>query len=219
MSTTPHDTLGFAHRWLPPTGAGEAAGTTLLLLHGTGGNEDDLIPLGRMLLPGAGMLSPRGQVLERGMPRFFRRLAEGVFDLEDLARRTDELGTFVDAAAAAYGFDRERVIAAGFSNGANIAASLLLRRPGALRGAVLLSPMLPFEPPATPSLAGTAVFIGAGRTDPMVPVAQVERLAAVLRDGGADVVLHWEPGGHGITPSEITAAQHWLGTAIAAPAR
>ena len=219
MSTTPHDALGFAHRWLPPTAAGDAAGTTLLLLHGTGGNEDDLLPLGRLLLPGAAMLSPRGRVLETGMPRFFRRLAEGVFDLQDLAHRTDELAAFVDAAAGHYGFDRDRVIAAGFSNGANIAASLLLRRPGALRGAVLLSPMLPFEPPTVPSLAGTSVFIGAGRTDAMVPIAQVEKLATVLRDGGAEVELHWEPGGHGITQTEISAAQRWLAGRVAPASR
>ena len=146
MTTTPQsaESLGYAHRWVPGDGT---TPKTLLLLHGTGGDEDDLLPLGRALLPGAAMLSPRGNVLERGMPRFFRRLAEGVLDQEDLARRTEELARFVDAAAAAYGFSRDGVIAAGFSNGANIAASLLLRRgAGALRGAALFSPMLPFEP-------------------------------------------------------------------------
>src|SRR5690606_6783393 len=139
----------------------------LLLLHGTGGDESDLLPLGRTILPGAGMLSPRGKVLECGAPRFFRRLAEGVLDQEDLAQRTDELGRFATAAAEAYGFRPDGVVAVGFSNGANIASSLLLRQPGILRGAILLSPMVPFEPELLPDLAGTFVFIGAGRRDPI----------------------------------------------------
>jgi glyoxalase family protein len=203
------DALGFLHRYLPPAAGAEPAGsTTLLLLHGTGGDEDNLISLGRALLPGAGLLSPRGKVLERGMPRFFRRLAEGVFDQEDLARRTDELADFVGAAATTYNLRRDGIVAVGFSNGANIAASLLLRRPGVLRGAVLLSPMVPFEPSAPPELAGTSVFIGAGRSDTMVP--QVVRLAEILREGGAEVTLHWEPGGHEISPGIVSAAQEWL---------
>jgi predicted esterase/catechol 2,3-dioxygenase-like lactoylglutathione lyase family enzyme len=205
------DALGFVHRYLPPTAPAERAGNvTLLLLHGTGGDEDDLIPLGRMLLPGAAILSPRGRVMEGTAARFFRRLAEGVLDQEDLARRTEELATFVEAAAVTYGFDREGMIAVGFSNGANIAASLLLRRPGLLRGAVLLSPMVPFEPEEPAALAGTHVFIGAGRTDRMVPAEQSERLARLLGDGGAEVTLHWEPGGHGITENEVLAAQRWI---------
>jgi predicted esterase len=182
------DALGFIHRYLPPTAGAELAGsTTLLLLHGTGGDEEDLIPLGRALLPGAGMLSPRGKVLERGAPRFFKRLAEGVFDQEDLARRTAELAEFIEAAAKAYRLDRQAIVAVGFSNGANIAASLLLRSPGLLRRAVLLSPMVPFEPGGSPALTGTSVFIGAGRADPIVPVAQAERFAEALRQAGASV--------------------------------
>ncbi|HET6579675.1 MAG TPA: VOC family protein [Gemmatimonadales bacterium] len=209
--------LGFVHRYLPPTtGVEGAASITLLLLHGTGGDEDDLVPLGRALLPGAGLLSPRGKVLERGAPRFFRRLAEGVFDQEDLARRTEELGDFVEGAAATYGLDRDGIVAVGFSNGANIAASLLLRRPGLLRGAVLLSPMVPFEPAVLPGLAGTAVFIGAGRSDPIAPAGQAERLAELFRGSGAEVTLHWEPGGHAVTPAEVEAARAWL---LRGPAR
>ena len=170
------DALGFVHRYLPPTTHAErAAHTTLLLLHGTGGDEDDLIPLGRSLLPGAGILSPRGKVLEGGAPRFFRRISPGKFDLEDLARQTEALASFVDAAATTYRLDRDRIVAVGFSNGANIAASLLLRRGAHLRGAVLLSPMLPFEPDALPSLSGVSVFIGAGRA----------RSDGLTRDGGA----------------------------------
>lgn len=203
--------LGFIHRYQPPAAASSPEGrVTLLLLHGTGGDEDDLLPLGRMLLPGAGLLSPRGKVLEQGMPRFFRRLAEGVFDQEDLARRTTELAEFVAAAASAYRLDRVRIVAVGFSNGANIAASVLLRAPGLLRAAVLLSPMPPFEPETRPDLAGTSVFIGAGRTDPIVPPEQAERLAHILRDRGAGVTMHWDPGGHTITPALVTATQRWL---------
>jgi predicted esterase/catechol 2,3-dioxygenase-like lactoylglutathione lyase family enzyme len=203
--------IGFVHRYVPPpAGSASANGTTLLLLHGTGGDEESLIPLGRALLPGAGLLSPRGNVLERGAPRFFRRVAEGVFDLEDLARRSDELADFIAAAAARYGLDPDRIVAVGFSNGANIAASVLLRRPGALGAAVLLSPVVPFEPDARPNLAGTAVLIGAGKADAIALPDQAERLAALLRGAGADVTLHWEPGGHAVTEPEVAAARAWL---------
>jgi predicted esterase len=200
--------LGFIHTYVHPAHPG--ASTTLLMLHGTGGDEHDLLPLGRALLPGAGMLSPRGKVLENGMPRFFRRLAEGVFDQQDLARRTDELGTFIDEASTQYGFDRTRLVAVGFSNGANIAASLLLKRGAVLRGAVLLSPMLPFEPERVPDLKSAAVFIGAGRRDPIVATSQVDALAASLERGGAAVSLHWHNGGHTITNDELEAAQQWI---------
>jgi predicted esterase/catechol 2,3-dioxygenase-like lactoylglutathione lyase family enzyme len=211
------DALGFVHRYIPPAAGAELAGsTTLLLLHGTGGDEEDLIPLGRDLLPGAGVLSPRGKVLERGAPRFFRRIAEGVFDQEDLAHRTGELAEFIEAAAKTYELDRDGIVAVGFSNGANIAASLLLRRPGLLRGAVLLSPMVPFEPDALPALTGTSVFIGAGRADPIVPAAQAERLAELLRQAGATVTLHWEPGGHAVSKGEVDAARQWIAQCLAA---
>ena len=207
------DALGFVHRYIPPSADGElAGGTTLLLLHGTGGDEEDLLPLGRALLPGAGMLSPRGKVLEGGAPRFFRRLAEGVFDQEDLARRTTELTTFVTGAAKAYDLDTNGIVAVGFSNGANIAASVLLRGGGVVRAAVLLSPMVPFEPDTLPDLKSTSVFIGAGRADPIAPAEQSERLAEILRRAGADVTLHWTPGGHGITKSEVDAARTWIGS-------
>ena len=205
------DALGFIHRYVPPTAGAElACSTTLLLLHGTGGNEEDLLPLGRALLPGAGMLSPRGKVLERGAPRFFRRIKEGVFDQEDLAHRTGELAAFIEAAARTYNLDRDGIVAVGFSNGANIGASLLLRHPGLLRGAVLLSPMVPFEPDPRPDLTGTSVFIGAGRADPIASAAQAERLAELLRQAGASVTLHWEPGGHAVTEGEMEAARQWI---------
>jgi predicted esterase/catechol 2,3-dioxygenase-like lactoylglutathione lyase family enzyme len=207
------DALGFVHRYVPPSAEGDlAGGTTLLLLHGTGGDESDLLPLGRALLPGAALLSPRGKVLERGAPRFFRRLSEGVFDLEDLALRTAELADFIEAASRFYQLNRDRIIAVGFSNGANIAASLLLRGSGGVRRAVLLSPMMPFEPQVLPDLAGTGVFIGAGKSDPIVPVEQVTRLVAALEQGGAKVTVHWEQGGHGITSAEVDAARTWIMT-------
>ena len=205
------DALGFVHRYVSPEAGSElAGGTTLLLLHGTGGDENDLLPLGRSLLPGAGMLSPRGKVLERGAPRFFRRLAEGVFDQEDLARRTEELAQFIDAASTTYALERDGIVAVGFSNGANIASSLLLRRPGLLRGAVLLSPMVPYEPEALPDLSATAVFIGAGRNDPIAPAEQVERLASMFQKAGADVTVHWQNAGHTVTKDELDAAQRWI---------
>lgn len=197
----------FEHRFVPAT---TDEPRTLLLLHGTGGNEDDLLPLAQMLLPGGAILSPRGQVLEHGMPRFFRRLAEGVFDLDDLRARTAGLADFVSWAAGEYGFDPGQVTAIGFSNGANIAASLLLLRPATLAGAVLFRVMVPLEPETAPTLAGVRVMIGAGRNDPLVRPSEVERLALMLKTAGAAVSLHWEPSGHQLTPGDVTAARAWL---------
>lgn len=205
------DELGFIHRYIPRAANAELTrSTTLLLLHGTGGDEDNLVSLGRTLLPGAALLSPRGKVNEGGALRFFRRIREGVFDQKDLALRTEELAQFVEAATETYGLDPSGIVAVGFSNGANIAGSLLLRRPGLIRRAVLLSPMIPFEPEPLPDLTGTSVFIGAGRADTMVPAAQTELLAELLRESGVDVTIQWEAGGHAIAPGEIKAAQEWL---------
>lgn len=198
--------LGWTHRWEP----GRPGGTTLLLLHGTGGDEHDLIPLGRSLAPEAHLLAPRGQVLEAGMPRFFRRLAMGVFDEADLVARTLALADFVGAAATRYGFDAERVIAVGFSNGANIAAATMLLRPDVLAGAVLLRAMVPLRPPVPPDLTGRAAFLAAGRLDTMVPAANTEELAAMLKNAGAEVTLHWSPGGHGIEARDVEAARGWI---------
>lgn len=203
----------FIYRFSP----GRADAPTLLLLHGTGGNEDDLIPVGRELSPDAALLSPRGKVLERGMPRFFRRLAEGVFDHEDLMARTHELADFVRAAPERDGFDPRGVFAVGFSNGANIAASLLLLHPRLLRGAILFRPMVPFVPPSPPDLSGIPVFIGAGQADPLVPAAETERLAALLRTAGAAVTLHWAPAGHQLTAGELAAAKTWGARCLASP--
>jgi phospholipase/carboxylesterase len=199
--------LGFVHCYLP--GENES-GPTLLLLHGTGGNEEDLIPLGRELAPGAAVLSPRGKVSEYGAPRFFRRLAEGVFDHEDLLFRTHELAEFVEAASEAYGLDPSKVVAVGYSNGANVAASMILLHPGLLRAAVLFRAMVPFEPDVTPDLSGMPVFLAAGRMDRMIPPDNTQRLADILDEAGADVDLRWRDTGHPLTYEEVGEAKEWL---------
>lgn len=201
----------FDHRFVP----GTVDGPTLLLLHGTGGNEDDLLPLGGLLAPGAALLSPRGQVLEGGMPRFFRRLAEGVFDEADLHARTHDLAAWIRVAVDEYAIDPARLVAVGFSNGANIAASLLLLHPGLLRAAVLFRAMTPFEPESLPALDGRAVYMGEGRADPLIPAANAERLAALLREAGAEVALRWQPGGHALTRADVDDAAAWLGGVLA----
>jgi predicted esterase len=182
---------------------------TLLILHGTGGNEHDLLPLGRALAPEAGLLSPRGKVLEHGKPRFFRRLAEGVFDVEDLKQRAADLGDFITEAAARYGFDPTRLTAVGFSNGANIASALLLLRPGVLAGAVLFRAMVPLIPDPLPTLSAR-VLISNGRTDPLVSADETERLASLLTSAGAGVDVVWQPVGHQLTEGDVTAARQWL---------
>jgi phospholipase/carboxylesterase len=200
--------MDFIHRFIPASKPETAR--TLLLLHGTGGDENDMIPLGRDLDPNAALLSPRGQVLENGMPRFFRRLAEGVFDEEDVVRRAHELADFVGVAAARYEFDPKHVIAVGFSNGANVAAAILLLRPEVLAGAVLLRAMVPIVPPVLPDLAHAGVLLSSGTQDTIVPVENAERLAAMLRKAGADVALRLEPAGHSLALGDIKAAKEWL---------
>jgi predicted esterase len=200
--------LGFDHVYQP--GRDDL---TLMLLHGTGGDEHDLVGLGRRLAPEAALLSPRGKVLEGGMPRFFRRLAVGQLDIPDLLERTDELARFVTAAANEYELDPRQIVALGFSNGANIAVSVLLRRPGLLRGAELLRPMLPYEPRETPALAGTDVLIDAGESDPYSSPEQTHRLAEILRTGGAAVSLHTEPrAGHNLTQNDLAQTARWIAT-------
>jgi predicted esterase len=205
-----------AHRFEPA--AGGAAARTLLLLHGTGGDEHDLVALGRLLDPAAALLAPRGTVIENGMHRFFRRHAEGVFDLDDLRERTAELAAFARAASGAYGFDPARLFAAGFSNGANIAAGLLLLAPGTLAGAVLMRAMVPIDPDPRPELPGVPVLMLAGRQDPIVSQLETERLAALLRACGADVTLHWQSTGHALDREEPALARDWLAE-VAARAR
>lgn len=204
--TTP--TLTFIHQFVP---AQTDDAPTLVLLHGTGGDENNLLDLGRLLDPEAALLSPRGKVLEQGMPRFFRRLAMGVFDLEDLQQRTHELADFVSAAAQTYNLNPRRMIAVGFSNGANIAASTLLLRPETFAAAVLFHPMVPLVPDELPDLANMPVFVGAGRLDTMIPPEQAEKLALLLQSAGAGVTLAWQPGGHTLTQAEVQAAAAWLG--------
>jgi predicted esterase len=195
----------FIHEFVP--GRSER---TLLLLHGTGGNERDLLSLGRELDRDVSLLSPRGQVLENGMPRFFRRLAEGVFDLEDLKRRTHDLADFVAAAADHYRFAADQVIAVGYSNGANIAASLLLLHPQTLRAAILFRAMVPLIPSAQPELSPVRVWIGAGDKDPIIPTSESQRLAELLRRSGADVTIRFFNAGHNLTNDEIETARDWL---------
>ena len=199
--------LGFIHRFVPGT---DPEGPALLLLHGTGGNENDLLPLGQAIAKGAALLSPRGQVLENGMPRFFRRIAEGVFDQEDLQLRTEQLRAFIKEAEAAYNLSLQRLVAVGFSNGANIAASLLLRHPDVLAGAVLIRAMVPFIPQTVPELQGKSILILSGTADPIVPPENTQKLYNILQSAGADVQLHWESTGHGLTKGDLTTAQTWF---------
>jgi predicted esterase len=182
----------------------------LLLLHGTGGDENDLIELGRTLAPGSPLLSPRGRVLENGMPRFFRRLAEGVFDLPDLRFQAKELSSFVQEARIRYDLGKTAPVAVGFSNGANIAAALLLLHPDTLSGGVLFRPMVPLVPDQLPTLNGAPVFIAAGLRDPIVLPAQSQALADLLRSAGAEVTLHWTNGGHALLQDDVDAAERWL---------
>ncbi|RJX37326.1 alpha/beta hydrolase [Paenibacillus pinisoli] len=182
----------------------------LLMLHGTGGTERDLLPLAERLSPSSSVLSVRGNVLENGMPRFFRRLAEGVFDIEDLILRTEELNEFLDSASAEYGFDRGNIVAVGYSNGANIAGSLLFHYKNALKGAVLHHPMVPIRGVELPNMDGLPVFIGAGENDPMCTPAETKDLEALLTEAGAQVTTHWERFGHQLTGTEVAAAAEWF---------
>lgn len=203
--------LTYLHRYEPGTNS-EAA--PLLLLHGTGGDENDLIPYAREIAPGASLLSPRGDVLEHGMPRFFRRYAEGVFDLDDVSRRAQALANFIAAAAATYGFDLSRLTAIGYSNGANIAASLLLLRPDSLARAVLLRPMVVLQPALVTGLTGKAISIISGREDPIVPPDHPGRLADLFRRGGAQVELSWLETGHQLTAIDFERVRKFISSSI-----
>jgi phospholipase/carboxylesterase len=182
---------------------------TFLLLHGTGGTESDLLPLAGVIDEEASVLSVRGNVLENGMPRFFRRLAEGVFDEEDLVFRTKELNQYLDEASEQYGFDRDNILAIGYSNGANIAASLLFHYENALKGAILHHPMVPRRGIELPDLAGKAVFIAAGTNDPICSPEESTELQSLLEQANAKVELHWENRGHQLTTEEVRAATQW----------
>jgi len=200
----------FIHRFEPATSAGSPP---LLLLHGTGGDENDLLGLGKMISPGSALLSPRGRVLEHGMPRFFRRLAEGVFDEDDVRRRALELGDFVADARKQYGIAAP--VAVGFSNGANIAAALLLLKPDVLAGAILLRAMVPLsDPPKTdllkPELGGKPILLLSGQSDPIVPATNSAKLAALLSEAGARVDHKVLPAGHQLSQADVTLARNWI---------
>jgi predicted esterase len=201
-------TLAYAHIFEPGS---DPTAPPLLLLHGTGGDERDLLPLGRQLSPGSALLSPRGDVVEHGARRFFARLAEGVFDPAEVTRRTHALADFIGAATARHGVDRGRLMAVGFSNGANIAATLLQLRPESLAGAVLLRAMVVLDQPAVAgTLHGRRVLLANGTHDPIVPPDHPPRLAALLRAGGANVSLHLSPASHGLVTADLAAARAFL---------
>ncbi|WP_172256768.1 alpha/beta hydrolase [Saccharibacillus deserti] len=183
---------------------------TVVVFHGTGGTENDLIPLAEMVAPGASILSIKGNVSENGMARFFRRLAEGVFDEEDLIFRTNEIRDFLNEAAEQYGFDVSNLVALGYSNGANIAASLMFHFASAFKGAALHHPMVPIRGLALPDMSGVQVFVGAGRNDGMVPAANTEELIGLLEGAGAAVKSNWEHFGHQLTRTEAEGARRWF---------
>jgi phospholipase/carboxylesterase len=205
----PNDPLTrFQYQFSP----GEPGGSpvALLLLHGTGGDENDLLSLGSLLAPGAALLSPRGRVLENGMPRFFGRFAEGVFDVEDIKVRAAELGEFVRAARDRHSIGDRPLYAVGFSNGGNMGAALLLLDPELLQGAILFRAMVPLTSETPPNLQGKTVFLGAGRSDPLVRPYESERLAETLRGSGADVALFWTNTGHALSQEDVDAARDWI---------
>jgi phospholipase/carboxylesterase len=197
--------LSFVHRFEPGS---RPEAPPLLLLHGTGGDENDLLPLGQAIAPGASLLSVRGQVLEHGMPRFFRRLAEGVFDEDDVRRRANDLADFVEAARRRYGISAP--VALGYSNGANIAAAVLLLRPQMLAGAILLRAMVPLSKPPQPDLSGKPVLIVSGQYDPIIPASNSTRLAGQLSDAGATVQNPVLPAGHQLSQADLTIARDWM---------
>jgi phospholipase/carboxylesterase len=221
-----HLRLGFTHRFIHSSnkkkarggrevgrgeeGEGKSPSITLLLLHGTGGKEDDLIPLGYEVAPTAAILSPRGKVLKNGMPRFFRRLAEGVFDIEDLKFRTNELADFVKDASKAYHFNLQRIVAVGYSNGANIAASMLLLRPEILSAAILFRAMVPLVPDILSDLSNKHIFMSSGIYDPIVTKQEAERLFGLFKNAGAKVSLIWQDSGHELTMDEVQKSKKWL---------
>ena len=198
--------LGFIHRFIP----GEESSETLLVLHGTGGNENDLVGIGQAIAPGAAILSPRGNVLENGAPRFFRRISEGVFDPKEVRSRAEELARFIRAAVFTYNLDASRVFALGYSNGANIASTVMLTEPGTIQGSILFRPMVVYEPPEKHDLTGSSAFISAGRMDPIVATTSVERLAEMFRSANADVTLKWQLTAHNLVPSEVREAAEWF---------
>lgn len=203
--------LGFVHRFISPNSKAKKSSLTLLLLHGTGGTEEDLIPLGNELATDASILSVRGKVLENGMPRFFRRLEEGVFDLEDLKMRTDELADFIVKSSLTYHFNLKRLVAVGYSNGANIGASLLLRRPEVLAGAILFRAMVPYVPNVLPDLSKKSIILLEGLRDPIVSKQEAENLLKIFNKARSNVTIQWQGSGHNLAQEDIDSAKGWLG--------
>jgi predicted esterase len=212
LMSTPQSELELVHRFTPGTGANGR--TTLLLLHGTGGDENDLVPLGESLLPGAAILSPRGAVSERGAPRFFKRLAEGVFDLEDLALRTQQMMRFVNGAISTYHIDSSRLIAVGFSNGANIAASVMLTGPRLFSHAILFRAMVPFEPKKPAALGGMPVLLSSGEWDPIATPDEARRLQSLLTAADAVTTINFYNAGHELTRDDVLDAAHWISATV-----
>ncbi|GAC1484393.1 MAG: alpha/beta hydrolase [Gemmatimonadaceae bacterium] len=200
--------LGFIHRFVPAEDS--ASGETLIVLHGTGGDENDLIGIGQAIAPGAAILSPRGNVLENGAPRFFQRLAEGVFDPKEVRSRAQDLARFIRAAVVTYRLDPTRVFGLGYSNGANVASTVMLIEPGLLQDAIFFRPMLVYEPIEKSDLSGFAVFISAGRMDPIVSAASVQKLANLFESAHAEVTIKWQLAGHNLVPNEVREAAEWL---------
>ncbi len=200
--------LGFIHRFVPAEDS--ASGETLIVLHGTGGDENALVGIGQTIAPGAAILSPRGNVLENGAPRFFKRLAEGVFDPKEVRSRAEELARFIRAAIVRYGLDSTRIYALGYSNGANVASTVMFIDPKLIQVAILLRAMLVYEPEDQNDLSGASVFISAGRMDPIVPASSVERLVELFESRRAEVALKWQLTGHNLVPSEVREASDWL---------
>lgn len=203
-----NDDLGFIHRFVPAEDS--ASAETLIVLHGTGGDENDLIGIGQTIAPGAAILSPRGTVLENGAPRFFKRLAEGVFDPKEVRSRAEELARFIRAAIVRYGLDASRIYAAGYSNGANVASTVMFIEPRLIQGAILFRPMFVYGPEDQNDLSGARVFISAGRMDPIVPASSVERLVELFESRHAEVTLQWQLTGHNLVPSEVREVSDWL---------
>lgn len=216
--------LGFIHKFIASNSRIDVKGggkeekkiiPIFLLLHGTGGNEEDLIPIGREISSEAAILSPRGKVLENGvMPRFFRRLAEGVFDIEDLKFRTNELADFVKNASKVYGFELHYVVAIGYSNGANVASSMLLLRPEVISAAILFRAMVPYQPEVLPDLATKHIFMSSGRYDPIVPKQETEKLFTLFKKAGAEISLNWQDSGHELSMEEVKKAKKWISSSF-----
>lgn len=183
--------------------------TIFLLLHGTGGDENDLIQLAKMIDPQAGILSLRGNIDENGMNRFFERKAMGVLDEESLKKETVKLYDFLNAAASEYHFKKEQLVVLGYSNGANIASSLLFHYKDAFNQGMLLHPMVPLRTVELPDLSRQRLFIGAGENDPICPPEETEELEQMLSKTGASITMYWGKDGHSLSQNELNAASMW----------